>query len=88
MEAWVTKDFATQTYMSVDINQEKLDTGKSKNIDALIQNSDIETYLQNETSRCFTLCTNYGTNEYFQHNKTEKVVKLMYHFLKPGGSMF
>lgn len=82
--------FVTQTYMSVDINQEKLDTGKSKNIDALIQNSDIETYLQNETKKAdVLLCVQtMGTNEYFQHNKTEKVVKLMYHFLKPGGSMF
>ncbi len=81
--------FATKKYLSVDIDKKKLDLGKSQNFDALIEICDIETFLQTNNERPdVMLCVQtMGTNEYFEHDKTEKVIKLMYDHLKPNGSM-
>ena len=81
--------FATKKYLSVDIDKKKLDLGKSQNFDALIEICDIETFLQTNNERPdVMLCVQtMGSNEYFEHDKTEKVIKLMYDHLKPNGSM-
>ena len=81
--------FATKNYMSVDIDQTKLDLGKFKYPDALIKNCDIESFLNTQgINPDVLLCVQtMGTNELFNHDRTEKVITQMYHFLKPGGSM-
>ena len=81
--------FVTKKYMSVDIDQNKLDLGNSKFSDALVKNCDIESFLNTEgiNPDVLVCVQTMGTNERFQHDRTEKIIMQMYHFLKPGGSM-
>ncbi len=82
--------FSTEKYICVDIDQKELDLGKIKNPDAIIINSRMQEYLKNDNQEkpdvlvCFQTM---GTNEFFEHDESLDVIKSMYNFLKPGGSM-
>ncbi len=82
--------FSTEKYICVDIDQKELDEGKNRNPDAIIINSRMQEYLRNDDQKkpdvlvCFQTM---GTNEYFEHDESVEVIKSMYNFLKPGGSM-
>jgi hypothetical protein len=82
--------FSTKKYISVDINQNKLDEGKKNNPDAVAINSKIQDYMKNyqeEKPELLVCLQTFGINTIFQNEETLDVVKMMYNFLKPGGSM-
>ncbi len=82
--------FSTEKYVCVDIDQKDLEIGKSNNPDAIIINSRMQEYLKDDNQEkpnvlvCFQTM---GTNAFFEHNESIDVIKSMYSFLKPGGSM-
>jgi len=82
--------FSTEKYVCVDIDQKDLEIGKSNNPDAIIINSRMQEYLKDDSQEkpnvlvCFQTM---GTNAFFEHNESIDVIKSMYSFLKPGGSM-
>ena len=82
--------FSTEKYVCVDIDQKDLEIGKGKNPDAIIINSRMQEYLKDDSQEkpnvlvCFQTM---GTNAFFEHNESLDVIKSMYSFLKPGGSM-
>jgi SAM-dependent methyltransferase len=82
--------FSTDKYVCVDIDQSKLDKGKNENSDAISINSKIQDFMNNkdQNKADVLLCVQtMGTNRFFEHEETLKVIKQMYYFLKPGGSM-
>jgi len=82
--------FSTDEYVCVDIDQSKLDKGKNENSDAISINSKIQDFMNNKDQNKpdVLLCVQtMGTNRFFEHEETLKVIKQMYYFLKPGGSM-
>ena len=82
--------FSTEKYISVDIDQKKLDEGKKQNPDAIVVNSKIQNYMQNQYNEkpdVIVCLQTFGTNALFNHDETLDVVKMMHNFLKPGGSM-
>ena len=82
--------FSTDEYVCVDIDQSKLDKGKNENSDAISINSKIQDFMNNkdQNKADVLLCVQtMGTNRFFEHEETLKVIKQMYYFLKPGGSM-
>lgn len=84
------KFFSIDKYVCVDIDQSKLDKGKNENPDAISINSKIQDFMNNYNSNKpdVLLCVQtMGTNRFFEHEETLKVIKQMYYFLKPGGSM-
>ena len=84
------KFFKTNEYICVDIDQSKLDKGKNKNPSAIAINSKLQDFMKNDNQKKadVLLCVQtMGTNQFFEHDETLKVVSLMYDFLKPGGSM-
>ena len=82
--------FSTEKYVCVDVDQTQLDIGKRRNPNVVTINSKIQEFLKNEQQQkpdllaCFQTM---GTNAKFEHEETLEVIKLMYRFLKPGGSM-
>ena len=82
--------FSTDEYVCIDIDQSKLDKGKNENSDAISINSKIQDFMNNkkQNKADVLLCVQtMGTNRFFEHEETLKVIKQMYCFLKPGGSM-
>lgn len=83
--------FSTKKYICVDIDQNELVLGKKKNPDAIIINKKIQDFLKEKNQikpnilACFQTM---GTNHFFEHNESIEVIKLMYKYLEPGGSMF
>ena len=82
--------FSTKKYLCVDINKKDLEIGKSRHPEANTINCRIQEYLKDENQEkpevlvCFQTM---GTNAYFEHDESVEVIKSMYNFLKPGGSM-
>lgn len=89
--------FSTKKYICVDIDQAELDKGKKIYPEAITINSRIQEFLKDtkqinpDVLVCFQTM---GTNPKFEHNhinrqyeETLEVVRSMYYFLKPGGSM-
>ena len=84
------KFFSTEKYISVDIDQNKLDSGKKNNPDAEAINSKIQDFMKNyqqEKPELLVCLQTFGINTIFQHDETIDVVKMMCDFLKFGGSM-
>ena len=82
--------FSTDKYVCVDIDQSALDKGKNENPDAVSINSKIQDFMSNnnQNKADVLLCVQtMGTNRFFEHEETLKVIKQMYNFLRPGGSM-
>lgn len=82
--------FATENYISVDINKTKLDEGLARYPDAKVVNTTIQDYLNDpETERPDVLvCVQtMGTNQFFEHGETYSTIEQMYHALRPGGGM-
>lgn len=82
--------FATKNYISVDIDQAKLDAGKNTHPDAIALNNRIQDFLQvkNRENPDVLVCVQtMGTNKFFEHSETLDVVKSMYVALRPGGGM-
>jgi len=82
--------FKTKKYICVDIDQKKLDIGKSANLDAVIINSKIQNFLQEDQKKKLDvlLCVQtMGANKFFEHDEIIEVVTSMYNSLKTGGSM-
>ena len=82
--------FSTKKYISVDIDQKKLDDGKKEHPDAIAVNDKIQIYMQNqynENPDVLVCLQTFGTNTLFDHDEAFNVVKMMHNFLKPGGSM-
>ena len=82
--------FSTDRYISVDIDQEKLDEGKKNNPNAEAINCKIQDFMkiyQKERPELLVCFQTFGINNIFQHEETQEVVKMMTNFLKPGGSM-
>tara|TARA_B110000305_G_C19419409_1_gene629981 strand:- start:191 stop:841 length:651 start_codon:yes stop_codon:yes gene_type:complete len=82
--------FLTNKYVCVDIDQKRLDVGKSKNLDAIIVNSKIQDFLRQKDQEkpdvlaCFQ---SMGLEAHIQFREISEIVDLMYHYLKEGGSM-
>ena len=84
------KFFSTEKYICVDIDQSKLDKGKNKNPNTIAINSRLQDFMEdkNQNKADTLLCVQtMGTNQFFEHDETLKVIKLMHNFLNPGGSM-
>jgi SAM-dependent methyltransferase len=82
--------FKTDKYVCVDVDQSELDIGKRENPDVISINSRIQDFMNNNDTyeADILVCVQtMGTNISFEHEETIKVIKQMYHFLKPGGSM-
>lgn len=82
--------FRTNKYASVDINQVKLDEGKSKNPDAIAFNCRIQEFLEDphrEKPDVFVCVQTMGTNGFFEHEETFEIVRSMHESLNTGGSM-
>ena len=81
--------FKTKRYIAVDINKVKLNDGLSLNPNAIAVNDTIENFLNNfiEKPNLLVCVQTFGTNMFFQHQETEKVIKKMVNKLKEGGSM-
>ena len=82
--------FRTEKYISVDINQVKLDEGLRKHPEAEAVNSPIMDYLDNLTNErpdVLVCVQTMGTNQFFDHSETYLTVEKMYDALRPGGEM-
>ena len=82
--------FSTKKYICVDIDKKELEIGKEKYPDAQIFNCKIQEFLKDKNQKnadVLACLQTMGTNQFFEHDETFEVVKLMYYFLKPGGSM-
>jgi hypothetical protein len=82
--------FSTEKYISVDIDQNKLDDGKKNNADAEAINCKIQDFMKSYKQykpELLVCLQTFGINTIFQHEETIDVVKMMYNFLKKGGSM-
>tara|TARA_B100000989_G_C19457964_1_gene434921 strand:- start:340 stop:993 length:654 start_codon:yes stop_codon:yes gene_type:complete len=82
--------FSTKKYLCVDIDGKRLQNAKTKHVDAIVIRSKIEDFLVNVDSKKgdVCLCTQtMGTNNLFDHDNTLQVIKLMYDYLRKGGSM-
>jgi hypothetical protein len=82
--------FSTKKYISVDIDQKKLDDGKKEHPDAIAVNDKIQIYMQNQYNEkpdVLVCLQTFGINTLFDHDETLDVAKMMHNFLKPGGSM-
>lgn len=84
------KYFKTDKYICVDIDQSELNKGMIASPDATAINSRMQEYMKNNSEKKadLLLCIQtMGANSNFEHDETFEVIKQMYNFLKPGGSM-
>jgi hypothetical protein len=84
------KFFKSSKYICVDIDQSKLDTGKSNNSDVIVINSKIQVFMKNQFKNQVDLLVcvqTMGTNSLFEHDETLQTIKQMYYFLKHEGTM-
>lgn len=81
--------FKTKSYISVDINEIKLKEGLLAYPDAIAINDTIQNYLSNtkEKPNLLVCVQTFGTNMFFEHQETEKVIRSMSERLSIGGSM-
>jgi len=82
--------FRTEKYISVDINQVKLNEGLQKHPDAEAVNSSIMDYLDNlkdEKPDVLVCVQTMGTNQFFDHDETYLTVEKMHEVLRSGGGM-
>ncbi|WP_435116883.1 hypothetical protein ACIJYF_00755 [Candidatus Pelagibacter bacterium nBUS_49] len=81
--------FKTKKYIAVDINHIKLLEGKTKNPDAIVINDTLQNYLLNISKKpnLLVCVQTFGTNLFFEHEETFKVIKDMSIKLADGGSM-
>ena len=82
--------FSTNKYICVDINKKELEKGLLEHPDAQIFNCRIQEFLRDNKQKkadVLVCLQTMGTTGAFEHDESFEVVKLMYYFLKPGGSM-
>ena len=80
--------FATKKYISVDIDEGKLDLGMERNPDACALNMKVQDFLKDgkkEEPDVLVCVQTMGTNRYFEHEETVKVVDAMCKSLRVGG---
>ena len=82
--------FSTSKYICVDIDKKELEKGLLEHPDAQIFNCRIQEFLKDNKQKkadVLVCLQTMGTTGSFEHDESFEVVKLMYYFLKPGGSM-
>ena len=82
--------FSTNKYICVDIDKKELEKGLLEHPDAQIFNCRIQDFLRDNKQKkadVLVCLQTMGTTGAFEHDEAFEVVKLMYYFLKPGGSM-
>ena len=81
--------FKTENYISVDINNIKLNEGLIAHPDAIAINDTVQSYLNNTNDKpnLLVCVQTFGTNMFFKHQETEKMIKSMTKKLSFGGSM-
>jgi threonine dehydrogenase-like Zn-dependent dehydrogenase len=83
--------FRTKKYICVDIDENELNLGKKNNPDAIIINKKIQQFLKekNQIKPNILVCfQTMGVSKFFEHIESIEVIKSMYEYLSPGGSMF
>ena len=82
--------FSTKKYICVDIDKKELEKRLLEHPDAQVFNCRIQEFLRDNKQKkadVLVCLQTMGTTGAFEHDETFEVVKLMYNFLKPGGSM-
>ena len=81
--------FKTKRYVSVDINQIKLSEGLETYPDATAVHDTVQNYLSRTVEKpdLLVCVQTFGTNMFFEHQETIKVIKNMSKTLRVGGSM-